>query len=112
MPLVQRLGVCVIGITGFGLIAGTDVQAHQKHKHHHHSGHHHGGHHNHQYKKAKAYNKGYKHGLKTGAYQAPYGYGYGYGYRPYSRPVVVAPGPWGAPPVQVGPPSMGFGFYF
>ena len=36
----------------------------------------------------------------------------GIGYRPNSRPVVVTPAPWGAPPVHVGQPNVGFGFYF
>ena len=106
----------MVGMTGLGLMLQAEAQAHQGHKHHHgghrHGRHHHGHgkHHNHQYKKAKAYNKGYRQGLKTGYYQTPYRYGYGYG--PYAQPVVVSPGPWGAPPVQVGPPSVGFGFYF
>ena len=91
----------MLTIGSLGLMLTPSALAHQNHKHHHH-----------QHKKAKAYNKGYKQGLRTGYYQRPYRYGYGYGYRPYSRPVVVAPTPWGAPPVQVRQPSVGFGFYF
>ena len=109
MPTRKRLFLSVVALSGVSLLFGQDVQAHPKHRHHH--GHHHG-HHKHSHKKAKAYNKGYRHGLKTAAYGAPYGYGYGYGYRPHSRPVVVTPAPWGAPPVHVGQPNVGFGFYF
>ena len=103
MPTNKRLLLSVVVLSGVSLLFCPDVQAHPKHRHHH-------GHHKHSHKKAKAYNKGYRHGLKTAAYGAPYGYGYGY--RPHSRPVVVTPAPWGAPPVHVGQPNVGFGFYF
>ena len=103
MPTHKRLLLSVLALSGVSLLFVPDVQAHPKHRHHH-------GHHKHSHKKAKAYNKGYRHGLKTAAYGAPYGYGYGY--RPHSRPVVVTPAPWGAPPVHVGQPNVGFGFYF
>ena len=93
----------MIAIGSVGQMLEPAAHAHQNHKHHHH-----------QHKKAnaynKGYNKGYKQGLRTGYYQRPYRYGYGY--RPYSRPVVVAPKPWRAAPVQVRHPSVGFGFYF
>ena len=102
MPTHKRLLLSLLALSGMSLLFGPEVQAHPKHRHHH------GHHHKHSHKKAKAYNKGYRHGLKTAAY----GYGYGYGYRPHSRPVVVTPAPWGAPPVHVGQPNVGFGFYF
>ena len=105
MPTHKRLLLSVVALSGVSLLFGPEAQAHSKHNHHH--GHHHG-HHKHSHKKAKAYNKGYRQGIKT----AMYGYNYGYGYRPHSRPIVVTPAPWGAPPVHVGQPKFGFGFYF
>ena len=94
MRTPKRMLISALALSGMSLLFGTEAQAHSKHNYHH----------KHSHKKAKAYNKGYRHGLKTATY--------GYGYRPHSRPVVVTPAPWGAPPVHVVQPNVGFGFYF
>ena len=102
MPTHKRLLLSLLALSGMTLLFGPEVQATPFR-------HHHGHHHKASHKAPRPGNKGcYRHAWKTAAYGAPMDTADMYMAWPNSRPVVVTPAPWGAPPVHVGQPNVGF----